>query len=183
MKPAITKLRGQGLLREPLLNKGTAFSLEERAQLGLNGLLPPQVKTLEQQEERAYSQYQRQPDDLAKNVYLTALHDRNEVLFYRLLTNHLPEMLPIVYTPTVALAIERYSHQYRRPRGVFLSVDHAELLEESFRNSGLGAREVDLIVATDGERILGIGDWGVGGIDISIGKLDVYTAALTDPLQ
>jgi malate dehydrogenase (oxaloacetate-decarboxylating) len=177
MKPAITKLRGQGLLREPLLNKGTAFSLEERAQLGLNGLLPPQVKTLEQQEERAYSQYQRQPDDLAKNVYLTALHDRNEVLFYRLLTNHLPEMLPIVYTPTVALAIERYSHQYRRPRGVFLSVDHAELLEESFRNSGLGAREVDLIVATDGERILGIGDWGVGGIDISIGKLDVYTAA------
>jgi len=177
MKPAITKLRGQGLLREPLLNKGTAFSLEERAQLGLNGLLPPQVKTLEQQEERAYSQYQRQPDDLAKNVYLTALHDRNEVLFYRLLTNHLPEMLPIVYTPTVALAIERYSHQYRRPRGVFLSVDHAELLEESFRNSGLGAREVDLIVATDGERILGIGDWGEGGIDISIGKLDVYTAA------
>jgi len=177
MKPITTKLRGQALLREPLLNKGTAFSLEERAQLGLNGLLPPQVKTLEQQEDRAYGQYRRQPDELAKNVYLTALHDRNEVLFYRLLTDHLPEMLPIVYTPTVALAIERYSHQYRRPRGVFLSIDHPELLEASFRNSGLGPRDVDLIVATDGERILGIGDWGVGGIDISIGKLDVYTAA------
>ncbi len=177
VKPVTTKLRGQALLREPLLNKGTAFSLEERAELGLNGLLPPQVKTLDQQEDRAYGQYQRQPDDLAKNVYLTALHDRNEVLFYRLLTEHLPEMLPIVYTPTVALAIERYSHQYRRPRGVFLSIDHPELLEESFRNTGLGPRDVDLIVATDGERILGIGDWGVGGIDISIGKLDVYTAA------
>jgi malate dehydrogenase (oxaloacetate-decarboxylating) len=177
MKPITTKLRGQALLREPLLNKGTAFSLEERALLGLNGLLPPQVKTLDQQAARAYGQYRRQPDELAKNVYLTALHDRNEVLFYRLLTDHLPEMLPIVYTPTVALAIERYSHQYRRPRGVFLSIDHPELLEESFRNCGLGPKDVDLIVATDGERILGIGDWGVGGIDISIGKLDVYTAA------
>lgn len=177
MKPVTTKLRGQALLREPLLNKGTAFSLEERAQLGLNGLLPPQVKSLEQQQERAHGQYRRQPDDLAKNVYLTALHDRNEVLFYRLLTDHLPEMLPIVYTPTVALAIERYSHQYRRPRGVFLSIDNPELLEELFGNTGLASRDVDLIVATDGERILGIGDWGVGGIDISIGKLDVYTAA------
>jgi malate dehydrogenase (oxaloacetate-decarboxylating) len=177
MKPVSTKLRGQALLREPLLNKGTAFSLEERASLGLNGLLPSEVKTLDQQSDRAYGQYCRQPDDLAKNVYLTALHDRNEVLYYRLLTDHLPEMLPIVYTPTVALAIERYSHQYRRPRGVFLSIDHPELLEESFRNTGLKAKDVDLIVATDGERILGIGDWGVGGIDISIGKLDVYTAA------
>ena len=177
MKPVTTKLRGQALLREPLLNKGTAFSIEERARLGLNGLLPPQVKTLAQQADRAYGQYQRQPDDLARNVYLTALHDRNEVLYYRLLTDHLPEMLPIVYTPTVALAIERYSYQYRRPRGIFLSIDHPELLDESFRNAGLGPRDVDLIVATDGERILGIGDWGVGGIDISIGKLDVYTAA------
>ena len=177
MNPITTRLRGQALLREPLLNKGTAFSLEERARLGLNGLLPPEVKTLEQQEARAYGQYRQQPNDLARNVYLTALHDRNEVLFYRLLTDHLPEMLPIVYTPTVALAIERYSHQYRRPRGVFLSIDHPELLGESFRNYGLGPKDVDLIVATDGERILGIGDWGVGGIDISIGKLDVYTAA------
>src|SRR6202521_876271 len=106
MTAVTTKLRGQALLREPLLNKGTAFSLDERAQLGLNGLLPPQVKTIDQQEERAYDQYRRQPDDLAKNVYLTALHDRNEVLFYRLLTEHLPEMLPIVYTPTVALRSE-----------------------------------------------------------------------------
>src|SRR6202521_759178 len=152
MKPVSTKLRGQALLREPLLNKGTAFSLDERARLGLNGLLPPQVKTLEQQEDRAYGQYRRQPDDLAKNVYLTALHDRNEVLYYRLLTNHLPEMLPIVYTPTVALAIERYSHQYRRPRGLFLSIDHPELLEESIPNSGLGPQDVDLVGATDGGR-------------------------------
>jgi len=177
MKPITTMLRGHALLREPLLNKGTAFSSEERAALGLSGLLPPQVKTLDQQAARAYGQYRRQPDDLAKNVYLTSLHDRNEVLFYRLLTDHLPEMLPIVYTPTVALAIERYSHQYRRPRGVFLSIDHPELVEASFQNCGLGLHDVDLIVATDGERILGIGDWGVGGIDISIGKLDVYTAA------
>ncbi len=171
------ELRGHALLREPLLNKGTAFSVEERAQLGLTGLLPPQVKTLEQQAARAYGQYRRQPDDLARNVYLTALHDRNEVLYYRLLTEHLPETLPIVYTPTVAMAIELYSHQYRRPQGVFLSIDHPDLLEESIRNFGLGPDDVDLIVATDGERILGIGDWGVGGIDISIGKLDVYTAA------
>jgi len=172
-----TSLRGHALLQTPLLNKGTAFTLEERAELGLIGLLPPDVKTLDQQAARASAQYQSQPDDLARNVYLTALHDRNEVLFYRLLTDHLADMLPIVYTPTVALAIEGYSHQYRRPRGVFLSIDRPELVEESFRNLAAQSDAVDLIVATDGERILGIGDWGVGGIDISIGKLAVYTAA------
>jgi malate dehydrogenase (oxaloacetate-decarboxylating) len=172
-----TALRGYDLLHTPLLNKGTAFTLEERMELGLTGLLPPEVKTLEQQESRAYEQYLWQPDDVARNVYLTSLHDRNEVLFYRLLTDHLREMLPVVYTPTVAQAIQRYSHEYRRPRGLFLSIDHPELVEESFRNIGAGPDDVDLIVATDGERILGIGDWGVGGIDISIGKLAVYTAA------
>jgi malate dehydrogenase (oxaloacetate-decarboxylating) len=172
-----TGLRGYDLLHTPLLNKGTAFTPEERAELGLAGLLPPDVKTLEQQESRAYEQYQRQPDDAGRNLYLTSLHDRNEVLFYRLLTDHLREMLPVVYTPTVAQAIQHYSHEYRRPCGLFLSIDHPGLIDESFRNTGLGPHDVDLIVATDGERILGIGDWGVGGIDISIGKLAVYTAA------
>ena len=172
-----TYLRGQDVLHSPLLNKGTAFTTDERAALGLTGLLPPAVKTLEQQAARAYGQYSEQPDDLARNVYLTALHDRNEVLFYRLVTTHLREMLPIVYTPTVAQAIQQYSHEYRRPRGVFLSIDHPEQVEESLRSPGAGPDDIDLIVATDGERILGIGDWGVGGVDIAIGKLAVYTAA------
>ena len=172
-----TTLRGQDVLHAPLLNKGTAFTGAERLALGLTGLLPPSIKTLEQQAARAYGQYSEQPDDLHRNVYLTSLHDRNEVLFYHLVTNHLVEMLPVVYTPTVAQAIQQYSHEYRRPRGVFLSIDHPEQVEESFRNLGAGPDDIDLVVATDGERILGIGDWGVGGIDISIGKLAVYTAA------
>lgn len=172
-----TTLRGQALLRFPLVNKGTAFSAAEREALGLNGLLPPTILTIEQQAQRAYSQYSGQSDDLHKNIYLTALHDRNEVLFYRLLTDHLREMLPVVYTPTVAQAIQEYSHEYRRPRGVYLSIDRPDLIDEAFDNYGAGANDVDLVVATDGERILGIGDWGVGGIDIAIGKLAVYTAA------
>jgi malate dehydrogenase (oxaloacetate-decarboxylating) len=172
-----TSLRGQDVLQTPLLNKGTAFTPEERSALGLTGLLPPAVKTLERQAARAYGQYSGQPDDLARNVYLTALHDRNEVLFYHLVTTHLDEMLPIVYTPTVAEAIQQYSLEYRRPRGVFLSIDHPDQVEESLRSLGAGPDDIDLIVATDGERILGIGDWGVGGIDIAIGKLAVYTAA------
>ncbi len=172
-----TTLRGQDVLHTPLLNKGTAFTSQERADLELTGLLPPSIKTLEEQATRAYSQYLEQSDDLHRNIYLTALHDRNEVLFYQLFTRHVSEMLPIVYTPTVAEAIEQFSHEYRRPRGVFLSIDHPEQVEESFRNLGAGPDDIDLIVATDGERILGIGDWGVGGIDISIGKLAVYTAA------
>lgn len=172
-----TCLRGQDVLHTPLLNKGTAFTTEERTALALTGLLPPAVKTLEQQAARAYGQFREQPNDLARNVYLAAVHDRNEVLFYRLVTTHLREMLPIVYTPTVAQAIQQYSHEYRRPRGVFLSIDHPELVEESLRSLGAGPDDIDLIVATDGERILGIGDWGVGGVDIAIGKLAVYTAA------
>ena len=110
-------------------------------------------------------------------MLLTEVHDRNEVLFYHLLTAHLREMLPIVYTPTVGKAIERYSHEYRRPRGVYLSVDHPEVIEESLLAPGLGPDEVDLIVATDAGAILGIGDWGAGGIHIAVGKLAVYTAA------
>ncbi len=171
------RARGTSVLATPILNRGTAFTLEERRALGLVGLLPEGVSTIDGQVRRVYAQFQRQPDALARNVYLANLRDRNEVLFYRLLSDHLAEMLPIVYTPTVGEAIERYSHEYRRPRGVFLSVDHPELVEESLRNYGLGPEDVDLIVATDAEGILGIGDWGVGGIEIAIGKLAVYIAA------
>jgi malate dehydrogenase (oxaloacetate-decarboxylating) len=172
-----TRLRGRQVFGEPRINKGTGFTAEERDALGLVGLMPYKVFSLEQQASRSYAQYSAQPNDLLKNVFLTALHDRNEVLFYRLLTDHLREMLPIVYTPTIGEAIERYSHQYRRPRGVYLSVDAPELIESSLAATELEPDEVDLIVATDAEAILGIGDWGVGGIAIAEGKLVVYCAA------
>ena len=172
-----TTLRGRQVLSDPRINKGTAFSDRERRDLGLTGLIPGAHFTLDDQVARVYAQYRSQPDDLARNVTLSALHDRNEVLFYRLLTGHLSEMLPIVYTPTVGQAIQHYSQEYRRPRGIYLSVDHPELIEESLLASGLGPGEADLIVATDAGAILGIGDWGVGGINIAVGKLAVYTAA------
>ncbi len=171
------RARGLQVLSNPLLNRGTAFTPEERRALGLTGLLPSGVSVIEGQLRRVYSQYRRQPTDLAKNVYLANLRDRNEVLFYRLLSEHIQEMLPIVYTPTVGQAIERFSHEYRRPRGVYLSVDEPDAVEEALTNFGMGAEDVDLLVATDSEGILGIGDQGVGGIDIAIGKLAVYTAA------
>jgi malate dehydrogenase (oxaloacetate-decarboxylating) len=172
-----TKLRGRQVLSDPRLNKGTAFSYGERRALGVMGLVPPAHVTLEQQVHRVYAQYQRQPDDLAKNVLLMDVYDRNEVLFYRLLMTHIAEMLPIVYTPTISQAIKSYSHEYRRPRGVYLSVDHPDLIEESLLATGLESDDLDLIVATDAGAILGIGDWGVGGMRISVGKLAVYTAA------
>jgi malate dehydrogenase (oxaloacetate-decarboxylating) len=172
-----TTLRGRQILSDPRLNRGTAFSYAERHELGLTGLIPPAHVTLDQQVDRVYAQYQRQPTDLAKNVMLTEIHDRNMVLFYRLLITHLTEMLPIVYTPTIGQAIKSYSHEYRRPRGVYLSVDHPELIEESLGAIDVGGSEIDLIVATDAGAILGIGDWGVGGMHIAVGKLAVYTAA------
>jgi malate dehydrogenase (oxaloacetate-decarboxylating) len=175
--PVRIRARGRSVLSNPMLNRGTAFTPEQRQLLGLQGLLPSGVTTLEGQLRRVYAQYRRQPDALAKNVFLANMRDRNEVLFYRLLAEHLEEMLPIVYTPTVGIAIERYSHEYRRPRGVFLDVNHPENVEESLRNYGLEGDDVDLLVATDSEGILGIGDQGVGGIDIAIGKLAVYIAA------
>jgi malate dehydrogenase (oxaloacetate-decarboxylating) len=171
------RARGYAVLTSPFINRGTAFTLDERRRLGLTGLLPGAVSTMEAQGRRVLAQYHRQPDDLARNVYLANLRDRNEILFYRLLTEHIEDMLPIVYTPTVGQAIERFSHEYRRPRGVYLSVDHIDDVETSLRNTGLGPDDVDLIVATDAEGILGIGDQGVGGIEIAIGKLAVYTAA------
>jgi malate dehydrogenase (oxaloacetate-decarboxylating) len=172
-----TKARGLAVLTSPQLNKGTAFTAEERSTLGLTGLLPPAISTLDAQAKRAYVQYQRQPDALNKNIYLTTLHDRNEVLFYRLLSDHLREMIPIVNDLTVGKAMEVYHHECRRPRGVYLSIDHAEASEEAFENLGAGPDDIDLILATDAERVLGIGDWGVGGIEVSISKLAIYTAA------
>ena len=172
-----TKARGMAVLTTPLLNKGSAFTVEERDALGLTGLLPPVISTLEAQGASAYAQYQQLPDAVSKNIYLTALHDRNEVLFFRLLSEHLREMIPIVNHRTVGLAMEQYHHECRRPRGVYLSIDHPDGIEEAFRNLGAGPGDIDLILATDAEKIFGIGDWGVGGIEISIGKLAICTAA------
>jgi malate dehydrogenase (oxaloacetate-decarboxylating) len=169
--------QGRALLRDPHSNRGTAFTLEERLALGLEGLLPAAVLSLEEQAERSYEQYRARPTDLAKNDFLAALHDRNAVLYYKLLVDHLTEMLPVVYDPVVAQAIERYSHEFQRPNGVYVSIDDIDGVEAALRNYGLGADEVDLVVATDAEEILGIGDWGANGIAISIGKLAVYTAA------
>jgi malate dehydrogenase (oxaloacetate-decarboxylating) len=172
-----TTLRGRQVLTDPRINKGTAFTDTERADLGLIGLIPAGHLTLSEQADRVYAQFLRQSSNLARNVLLNELHDRNQVLYYRVLADHLSEMLPVIYTPTVGEAIENYSHEYRRPRGVYLSVDQPESIEQSLRSLGLGADDVDLIVATDAGAILGIGDWGVGGMGIAVGKLAVYTAA------
>ncbi len=175
--PYQTRARGLAVLNSPMLNKGTAFSSAERKSLGLTGLLPPEISTIETQVKRSYIQYERFPDNLSQNIFLTALHDRNEVLFFRLFSEHLREMIPIVNDFTVGMAIKQYSHESRRPRGVYLSIDHEDAIEEAFANFGKGAGDIDLIIATDAEKILGIGDWGVGGIEVSIGKLAIYTAA------
>jgi malate dehydrogenase (oxaloacetate-decarboxylating) len=166
-----------GVLDDPMRNRGVAFSVADREALGLTGRLPAAVLTLEQQADLAYRQLRRQGSDLAKNVYLEQLHDRNETLYYRVLLDHLAELLPVVYDPTVGEAIEKYSDEYRRPRGIYLSVDRPDDIARAFATLELGPGDVDLIVCTDAEEILGIGDWGVGGIQIAVGKLAVYTAA------
>jgi malate dehydrogenase (oxaloacetate-decarboxylating) len=165
------------VLEDPIRDKGTAFTEAERDALGLTGRLPSAVLTLDQQAQRAYQQMQRQGDDLAKNIYMEQLHDRNEVLYYRVLANHLAELLPIVYDPVIGDAIESYSHEYRRPRGLYLSIDRPDDMDKAFASLGLGPDDVDLIVCSDAEEILGIGDWGVAGSTICVGKLAVYTAA------
>ncbi len=165
------------MLQDPLVNRGTAFTEEERVKFGLIGRLPPAVSTLEQQANRAYLQLEALPNDLAKNMFMANLQDIDEVLFYRVLVDHLVELNPIVYDPTVGDAIEQYSREYRRPRGVYLSIDHPDQMRDSFASLGLGPDDVDLIVVTDAQEILGIGDWGVNGIDICVGKLAVYTGA------
>lgn len=172
-----TTLKGKEILSNPFLNKGVAFTKKEREELGLEGLLPPHVLTLEEQTKRVYEQYSARTTNLFKNGLLYDLYNRNVVLFYSLLREHLSEMLPIIYTPTVGEAIEKYSHVYRRPGGMYLSIEDPQGIETAFMNLGQPKNGIDLIVVTDSESILGIGDQGVGGINIAIGKLAVYTAA------
>lgn len=165
--------RGMDLLDKPAWNKGTAFTDEERTLLGLHGLLPPYVETLDQQVVRAYAAFRAYGNDLGRHINLRALQDTNEVLYYRLLLDHVEEMVPIVYTPVVADACRQFSHIYRKPRGLFVSYplrDHIPALLRSRPHA-----QVDVIVVTDGERILGIGDQGVGGMGIPVGKLALYT--------
>src|SRR5215472_16186948 len=164
---------GMDLLERPELNKGTAFTKDERKKFGLDGLLPPQIQSLDEQVVRAYEAYKRKDDDLERHIYLRALQDNNEVLFYRLLLDHIGELTPIVYTPTVALACQQFSHIYRRPRGMFISYPQRDSIVHLLRNRP--NPNVDVIVVTDGERILGIGDQGEGGLGIPIGKLSLYT--------
>ena len=175
--PLRIKARGRSVLANPMTNRGTAFTQEEREQLGLLGLMPTGVSSMENQTRRTYEQYRRTTTPLGKYLHLAQLRDRNEVLFYKLLASHLEEMLPIIYTPTIGEAIERFSHEYNRPRGVFLSIDAPESIEQSLLNYGLDPESIDLVVVTDSEGILGIGDQGVGGIQIAIGKSSLYAAA------
>lgn len=167
------RFRGMDLLNNPALNKGTAFTEAERETFRLHGLLPPIVESLEEQCVRAYQAFSLKPNDLERHIYLRQLQDTNEVLFYRLLLDHIDEMLPVVYTPVVALGCQEFSHIYRRPRGLFISYPLRHSIPELLRNHP--NPEVDVIVVTDGERILGIGDQGVGGLGIPIGKLSLYT--------
>lgn len=166
-------LRGMNLIDTPLWNKGTAFNDSERVAFALQGLLPPRVESIQEQSARAYEAYKAKTTDLERHIYLRQLQDTNESLFYRLMLDHVEEMLPIVYTPTVGLACQQFSHIYRRPRGLFVSYPLRDSIHTVLRNRP--NREVDVIVVTDGERILGLGDQGVGGLGIPIGKLSLYT--------
>jgi malate dehydrogenase (oxaloacetate-decarboxylating) len=161
------------LLDTPLLNKGTAFTEEERSKFGLHGLLPPHIEELTEQVLRAYEAYQQEDNDVERHIYLRALQDTNEVLFYRLLLDHIEEMTPIVYTPVVGQACQQFSHIYRRPRGLFISYPLRDSIPALLQNRPNA--QVDVIVVTDGERILGLGDQGVGGLGIPIGKLSLYS--------
>ena len=172
-----TSARGLEVLNSPLLNKGTAFTEEERKSLQLNGLLPPEVRSLAAQVAGAYIQYEQLPDALSKNNYLTALHDRNEVLFFSLVSAHLREMISVAGDLTVGMAMVHYRHECRRARGIYLSIDHPISIDEAFANFGALPGDVDLILATDAEQIQGFGDGGAGGMEVSIGKLAIYTAA------
>jgi malate dehydrogenase (oxaloacetate-decarboxylating) len=163
-------------LISPSVNRGVGFTREERRQLGLTGRLPSAVLTLEQQADRVWRQLQSVATDLARNLLLEQLRYRHELLYYKVLIEHLPELMPVVYTPTVGEAIQRFSDEYRGQRGLFLSIEELDDIEAAFTTFGLGPDDVDLIVCTDAEAILGIGDWGVGGIQIAVGKLALYTA-------
>ena len=167
------EMTGQSKLFDALTTKGTAFTDAERHQYGLLGLLPTAVKTLEQQADHCWNEFSTRRNDLDKHIYLRALQDRNETLFYRVLRDHIPETMPIVYTPTVGEACQRFSEIYRRPRGLFVSYPDRDELREVLRNRP--QHDVDVIVVTDGQRILGLGDQGIGGMGIPIGKLSLYT--------
>lgn len=168
-----TPMNGKPLLTTPQLNKGTAFSKEERIQFGLLGKLPDHVETLDEQVNRAYLQYLSYTDRLQQYVYLNELHDKNQILFYKLLSSHVAEMLPTIYTPIVGTAVQRFSQEYRQPRGLYIAHTDKQHIGEILRNRS--NPEIDLIVVTDGEGVLGIGDQGVGGIDIPVAKLMVYS--------
>lgn len=166
-------LIGSDLLAKPLLNKGSAFPEDERRALHLLGLLPYHVAPIEEQLARTYENYCRETTNLGRYLYLTSLQDRNEILFYRLLLEHIQEMAPIIYTPVVGQACQRYSHIYHRPRGLYVSYPYREEMDQLLEN--VSDEQIRVIVATDGERILGLGDLGIGGLDIPIGKLALYT--------
>ena len=174
MKTTATRLRGVSLIHDPRLNKGTAFTQAERDTLGLQGLLPPRVLSMEEQLLRVRSNFDAKSSDIEKYIFLVGLQDRNETLFYRLLTNHLAEMLPIVYTPTVGEACRTFGNIFRRPRGLYLSIAERGRVAQSLAN--WPDRDVAVIVVTDGGRILGLGDLGAHGMGIPIGKLALYTA-------
>ena len=170
--------RGEALLRDPLTNKGTAFTEGERADLGLDGLLPAAVSTMDQQLARVYENYRIKPTPLERYIHLASLQDRNETLFFRLLHDHIDEMMPVVYTPVVGEACQQFSHIFRRPRGLYISYEQRHQIDTILRNH---ARPPAVIVVTDGERILGLGDQGVGGMSIPTGKLSLYTACAGIP--
>ena len=170
-------LTGLNLLNNPFLNKGTAFTKEERAKYGITGMLPSTVQTLEQQSVQAYGQYLSKQTDLEKRIFLMNLFNTNRTLFYKLMGEHLVEFMPVVYDPVVADSIEQYNEIFLKPQdAAFLSIDEPENIKASLKNAADG-RDIRLIVVTDAEGILGMGDWGVNGVDIAIGKLMVYTAA------
>jgi malate dehydrogenase (oxaloacetate-decarboxylating) len=166
-------LTGPALLDTPVFNKGSAFPDDERTEFGLHGLLPPHVGSISEQLARRYDDFRRQGTDLHRHVYLRALQDRNEVLFYRLMADHVAEMMPLIYTPTVGEACRLFSRIYCKPRGLFLGYEHRDRLDDLLANRPF--RDVDVVVVTDGERILGLGDLGVGGMGIPVGKLSLYT--------
>ncbi|WP_281555946.1 NAD-dependent malic enzyme [Thalassomonas sp. RHCl1] len=173
-RPLYIPYAGPALLETPLLNKGSAFSAQERASFNLTGLLPPSYETIEEQVERAYMQYSSFSNNINKHIYLRAIQDNNETLFHRLIQAHLEEMMPIIYTPTVGDACEQFSDIYRSSRGLFISYAERDHIDDILRNAT--KNKVKVIVVTDGERILGLGDQGIGGMGIPIGKLSLYTA-------